>query len=259
MNPKLQPLVELQQLDLKISETKQQQQKLPALLEAAESPHREAARLLKEASNTVEQRVKERRERERELESHETQAEKLRARLSELKTNKEYQAHLFELEMANKRKREIEDQILALMEQIEGSQKEVKQMQVRVTEAEGKLNSEKTRLEALTTELGVELTRLDTKRGELASVIESDLLNRYLKLKQSRKDLALAPVRNGICFGCRLQLPPQLVAEVKRSEVLHACTYCQRILYWEGELPSATVPANTQEEKVSSDAWIPGL
>src|SRR6185295_7431935 len=110
---------------------------------------------------------------------------------------------------------------------------------------------------ALTEELSADLTRLDNKRGQLTSAVEADLLVRYSKLKQSRKDLALAPVRNGICFGCRLQLPPQLVAEVKRSEVLHACTYCQRILYWEGELPSATVPANTQEEKVSSDAWIP--
>jgi predicted nucleic acid-binding Zn-ribbon protein len=214
LNPKLQPLVELQQLDQKIAEIRQQQQKLPSLLEAAESPHREATRLLKELDTTVEQRVKERRERERELEIHEGHVEKLRARLSELKTNKEYQAHLFEIEIANKRKREIEDQILSLMEQIEAGQKGVKQMQVRATEAESALNQEKARLDALTEELSADLTRLDNKRGQLTSAVEADLLVRYSKLKQSRKDLALAPIRNGICFGCRLQLPPQLVTRL---------------------------------------------
>ena len=256
MNPKLQPLIELQQLDLKIAEIKQQQQKVPVLLETAESPYREATRLLKEATATVEQRIKDRRERERELESHESHVEKLRARLSELKTNKEYQAHLFEIEMANKRKREIEDQILTLMEQIESSQQEVKQVQGRLTEAERTLTQEKTRLDALTAELGGELIRLDSKRGELTSLVESDLMTRYVKLKASRKDLALAPVRNGICFGCRLQLPPQLVAEVKRSEALHACSYCHRILYWEGDAGAAPLaaPAGAKGETVRSDA-----
>ena len=256
MNPKLQPLIELQQLDLKIAEIKQQQQKVPVLLETAESPHREATRLLKESSAMVEQKIKDRRERERELESHESHVDKLRARLSELKTNKEYQAHLFEIEMANKRKREIEDQILTLMEQIESSQQEVKQVQGRLAEAERTLTQEKTRLDALTVEMADELIRLDSKRGELTSLVESDLMARYVKLKASRKDLALAPVRNGICFGCRLQLPPQLVAEVKRSEALHACSYCHRILYWEGDAGAVPLaaPASAKGETVRSDA-----
>jgi predicted nucleic acid-binding Zn-ribbon protein len=248
LNPKLQPLIELQQLDLKLAELKQQQRKVPALLETAEAPFREATQLLKDTNAQLEQRVKQRRERERELETHESQVEKLRARLSELKTNKEYQAHLFEIEMANKRKREIEDQILALMELIETSQKEVKQIQSRVTEAESALKQEKAKLEALTSEMETQSKDLEAKRQELTGQVEADLLSRYLKLKASRKDLALAPVRNGICFGCRLQIPPQLVAEVKRSDTLHTCTYCHRILYWEGDPASVTLaaPASAQ-------------
>jgi len=36
--------------------------------------------------------------------------------------------------------------------------------------------------------------------------------------------------------GCRLQIPPQLVAEVKRSQDLHTCPYCHRLLYWDGDV-----------------------
>jgi len=243
LNPQLQPLVELQTLDLKITQIKEQQRKLPALLEAAEAPFREASDALKAATSAVEARVKQRRDRERDLEAHEAQVEKLRGRLTELKTNKEYQAHLFEIEMANKRKREIEDQILALMEQIETGQREAKAAQVRVAEAERALSQAKTRLESLGAEAGRELAQLELKQREIASQIDGALLDRYTKLKASRKDLALAPVKNGICFGCRLQLPPQLVAEVKRSDELQSCTYCHRILYWDGE--AVTVPVAT--------------
>lgn len=251
MNAQLQPLIELQTLDLKIAEIKEQRRKLPALLEAAEAPFRDATRTLKEATTAVEARVKERRSRERDLEAHDAQVEKLRARLTELKTNKEYQAHLFEIEMANKRKREIEDQILALMEQIEAGQREAKEAEGRVAEAERALSQERTRLESLGAELVQGLSQLELKQKEVASQIDEALLDRYAKLKAARKDLALAPVKNGICFGCRLQLPPQLVAEVKRSDDLQACTYCHRILYWEGA--PVTVPAATSARDLGDE------
>jgi hypothetical protein len=57
-----------------------------------------------------------------------------------------------------------------------------------------------------------------------------------------------------MCAGCRLQIPPQLIAEVKRSEDLHACPYCRRMLYWEGELPAE--PPTAQGEGKKSDLEV---
>ena len=245
MNPQLQPLVDLQALDLRIMEIKEQQKKIPDLIETAEAPLRNAAQQLKDMSTSGETLVKQRRDRERDLEIHEAQVEKLRARLTELKTNKEYQAHLFEIEMANKKKGEIEEQILTLMERIEKGQQEAKQAQIRANEAERLFVQEKTRLEALSAGFAAELAQLDQKRSKAGALLDKALLARYTKLKAARKDLAVAPVRNGTCFGCRLQLPPQLVAEVKRSDELQTCTYCHRILYWDGE--PLTVPTPTPE------------
>lgn len=249
MNPQLQPLVELQALDLRIAEIKEQQRKTPELVEASEAPFREAASRLKDATAAVDQLLKERRERERDLETHEAQVEKLKAGVTELKTNKEYQARLFEIEMANKRKGEIEEQILVLMERIEAKQQEAKQAKAQAAEAERLFTQEKQRLEASASGLLSELAQLEQKQGELAAKLDRRLLDRYNKLKATRKDLALAPVRNGTCSGCRLQLPPQLVAEVKRSEDLQTCSYCQRILYWEGEPVSAATTARVSLEE----------
>jgi predicted nucleic acid-binding Zn-ribbon protein len=84
--------------------------------------------------------------------------------------------------------------------------------------------------------------------------LDKKLMARYAKLKAARKDVAIVAIRNGICAGCRLQLPPQLLAEVKRSEDLQSCSYCHRILYWEGEPAgvsaggSPTTDENGQED-----------
>jgi predicted nucleic acid-binding Zn-ribbon protein len=184
---------------------------------------------------SVEAVAKERRDRERDLDAHESQVAKLRSRLSELKTNKEYQAHLFEIEMANKKKGELEEQILASMERLEQLQREAAQQKTAATETERVFAQERAKLEGSAARLQEELTQLESKQTQVAASIDRDLLSRYTKLKMGRKDVAVVPVKNGICGGCRLQLPPQLVAEVKRSNDLLSCSYCHRILYWEPE------------------------
>lgn len=104
MHPQLPILIDLQTIDLRILEIKDQERKLPALLQASENPLLEARTRSQILTSELESLNKDRRERERDLEAHEAQVGKMRTRLMELKTNKEYQAHLFEIEMANKKK-----------------------------------------------------------------------------------------------------------------------------------------------------------
>jgi len=235
LHPQLPTLIELQALDLRILDLKEQERKLPSLIQAAEFPLQEVTTLLHGLTADLDKSVKERRDRESDLEAHESQVAKLRARLSELKTNKEYQAHLFEIEMANKKKGAIEESILLLMDRIEKVQAEMTQGKVKEEEAKRSFTAEKQRLDALTERFKTEMTELEERRRALTAALDSGLLARYDRIKATRKDIAIAPIRNGICSGCRLQLPPQLVAEVRRSDELQTCSYCHRILYWEGE------------------------
>lgn len=251
MNQNLSPLIELQKLDLRIMEISDQRRKIPERLHQVETPLREARQLLQEASASMEALVKERRAFERDVEVQDAHNDKMRARLSEIKTNKEYQAHLFELQMANKKKAEIEDRVLACMEKIEQLQQTVKEAQDKVTAVEQTFTVEKRTLDELDRRLAGELAGLEAQQREQASRVDRALLERYTRLKTSRKDQALAAIRSGMCAGCRLQIPPQLVAEVKRSQDLHTCPYCHRMLYWEGE-PTPESKPGTESAKDSA-------
>jgi hypothetical protein len=63
--------------------------------------------------------------------------------------------------------------------------------------------------------------------------LEKPVLNRYGVLKSTKNIVVIAGIKEKTCLGCQLQLPPQLVAEVKRADQLQSCPYCHRILYWE--------------------------
>jgi predicted nucleic acid-binding Zn-ribbon protein len=227
-----------------MAEIKDSQRKLPVLLETAQAPLNEITKQVADLTALLEAATKERRSLEKDLEAHDSQTEKMRTRLSELKTNKEYQAHLFEIEMANKKKGEIEERVLVYMEKIEQHQKGIAEAQAKKAEVGKQFADEKARLDAQQVALTAELSELEQKHKEIAVGVDKALLARYTKLKASRKDQALAPVRNGICFGCKLQISPQLVAQVKRSDALLSCSFCNRLLYWEGE-PVTEAPVAT--------------
>jgi predicted nucleic acid-binding Zn-ribbon protein len=242
LNHKLSPLVELQKLDLRIIEINEIRRKIPERLCSAEAPLREATQTLNDTKAAVDAAVKERRSHEKDLEAHEAHTEKMKSHAASLKTNKEYQAHLFEIELANKKRGEFEEKILLAMDKIDQLQKTAKELEEKKKALERVFAEEKQVLDAQDRELAEELGQLEVKHREASARIEKGLLERYSQIKASRKDQPLAAVRDGMCAGCRLQIPPQLIAQVKRSDDLHVCPYCRRMLYWEGE-PVAEAPS----------------
>jgi predicted nucleic acid-binding Zn-ribbon protein len=166
----------------------------------------------------------------------------MKSRLSELKSNKEYQAHLFEIEVANKKKGDFEEKILLCMEKIEQLQRTAKEAQEKLSVIEKAFEQEKKVVDELEHNLSTELANLEAQQQTHSAHVEKGLLSRYNKIKAVRKDQALAEIKEGICSGCRLQLPPQLISEVKRSQDLHTCPYCRRMLYWDGQIPVETTP-----------------
>ena len=59
--------------------------------------------------------------------------------------------------------------------------------------------------------------------------------------------MVVATVQGETCQGCQLQIPPQLVASVKRADDLLTCPYCHRILYYEAALHETSEPLATEE------------
>ncbi len=240
LNHNLSPLIALQKLDLRIMEITTQRQKIPERLHVVEAPLREAQQQHQQTSAAMEALVKERRSHEKDLEVHEAHTEKIKSRLPELKSNKEYQAHLFEIEVANKKKGDFEEKILLCMEKIEQLQQTAKDGQTTVSVVESAFAQEKLVLDALEKKLVAELVDLESQQQAHSAHLEGGLLARYNSIKAAGKDQALVEIKEGTCSGCRLQLPPQLISEVKRGENILTCPYCRRMLYWDGQTPVET-------------------
>lgn len=252
MNVQLSLLVQLQRLDLKLHDLEEQRKQIPERLQAAEFSVEQAQKREKELQASLRTIAAERRSSERDLNVHESHVHKMRERLNEVKTNREYQAHLFEIELANKKKDALEEKVLMAMERAEEKQRELDGVQRHLQEVTHALEKERTEIESLSAKLTHDATQVDQQKNALFPSLEKRVYDRYSTLKLSLKLRVIAPVFGGTCQGCQLQIPPQLVASVKRADQLLSCPYCYRILYDE-EIGKEVPESLSAQERVASE------
>ncbi|MCL7965612.1 MAG: C4-type zinc ribbon domain-containing protein [marine benthic group bacterium] len=72
---------------------------------------------------------------------------------------------------------------------------------------------------------------LDGKIEELAGRLEAPVRARFSEVSQSL-GRAVAPVLNGICYGCFVAIPTAWSSEVGRNDRINVCDHCGRFLYY---------------------------
>jgi predicted nucleic acid-binding Zn-ribbon protein len=232
VNEQLALLIRLQELDSQIDALAEQRRQAPLLVEAAGKPVQEAEAELAKIKAAFDTLTRERRDKEQELKEREDRIEKLKTRSGDIKSNKEYQAHLFEIELAQQEKGTVEERLIEMMDRIEAVQKAAKSQDDAVAACKREFDKEHARLEGEQRAAQAEGERVTAEAKSLAEQLTPANRQAYERLKSTRKGLAVVAVKNGACQGCRLALPPQLIADLRKNEKLLTCTYCHRMLFW---------------------------
>jgi predicted nucleic acid-binding Zn-ribbon protein len=232
MEEQLGLLIQLQELDTSLRVRSEQKNRLPEALAALERRRAAARDDLDAVKESLQTAQKNKRDRDKDLEAGAQKVEKLKARASEIKTNKEYQALLKEIEAAEQENKAIEDDILHLMEKIDGAAGQITAAEQRAREEEAVIQAEQKQHEDAFARLEEELKAVEQARGEVVSRIQPPVLAQYQKLLVSKAGSAMAEARGESCSGCYMSIPPQVFVNVKKNESIITCPNCGRILYY---------------------------
>lgn len=231
MNEQLAIMVQLQDLDSRLDALTEKQRQVPSLIEAAARPVEDAQAAMAKVQADIETLQRERRAKELDLKEREERIEKLKGRSNDLKSNKEYQTHLFEIELAQQEKGTVEERLLELMDRGDALQKIVREHEGLVAARRREHDAVRAQLDQDQRAMETEAARLREASKEMAARLTSANRQAYEHLKATRKGVAVAALKNGTCQGCRLSLQPQLIADIRKNEKILTCTYCHRILY----------------------------
>jgi hypothetical protein len=169
---------------------------------------------------------------ESEVEDSNARIRKSKGRLLTIKSNKEYQALLKEIEEGERANREREDKILACMEETEELKQLLKKKAEEVSVRREDFEDEKRTIEEAVSQAQQRLAEEEQYRAEIVIGIDPDLLKRYEHIKTKSGGLAVVFVENTTCSGCHLNIPPQMYNELQRRDSLKFCPNCERIIYW---------------------------
>jgi hypothetical protein len=237
VNKQLEYLIQLQQIDSKIRGVHHVIEEFPRKIKAAEAPLQDSQNILNRMKQQYDTLEKKKREKERALEDMNEKITKLKARTGEIKTNKEYQALLKEIETVEHDRSSIEDDILAVMEDTDALMKQIKTEEHQVSKNREKVEALKKTIEDEKAELEREQVTMQESRANVIASIDSEVYDQYHMLLKIYHGNAVSEVREEICQGCNMNIPPQLYVEIKKNEEIYPCPHCRRILYYRESSP----------------------
>ena len=183
----------------------------------------------------IESLEKERRQKERNLNTEQEKIKRAEGRMFEVKTNKEYQALLSEIEAIKETTSREEEEILQILEEIDELKKDLLKREKEVTTTLEKIERERKKIqEKMDQDEGLWKEQKE-RREVLSKQLESGLFKLYNTLKEKRQGLGVVNVKGETCQGCFVNIPPQMFIEVQKTNALIRCPNCNRILYWEGD------------------------
>jgi uncharacterized protein len=226
-------LVELQEIEIKTEVIKSELSKVAGKLDKLDNQLKAFESEIDEEEKVMNDFQQKYRSSETDAQVNSAKAEKSQEKLKFVKTNKEYQSSLKEIDEIKAINSKIEDEMLQYLEKIETSERNILKKKESNSILAEKLKKEKDIIIQESEQGRKEVAQLDEEWINISQKIDPKLLEKLSVVKEMVSGRAIAAVKNAVCLGCNMQIPPQAYNELQRTDRLEFCPHCQRIIYWE--------------------------
>jgi predicted nucleic acid-binding Zn-ribbon protein len=230
----LQNLIDLQHVDVRLTDVRARLAKFPQKLAASDARIAAAKAALDTTKAAQLANVKDRKKYELDVESWKDRARKYRDQTSQVKTNEAYRALQHEVEGAEREIANAEDRLLEQMVASEEYDRRIKTAEAALKEVEQVERVQRSTVEADRAVAEKELAGFEADRARAIAEIPENLLDHYDRIVKKHHGVALAEVRDEKCAACGMIVRPHVIQEMRRadsSQMFH-CETCTRIIYF---------------------------
>jgi len=230
-----QRLLDLQALDSKLDQLTHRRRTLPQLAEHAslENRARQLRDLLVAATTAQSDLAREQRKAEADVDQVRTRADRDRKLLDSGSVGAKELSNLqSELESLAKRRSDLEDIVLEVMERVEIADNRTAELTKQREAAEADLARVTITLADEQASVDKDLAFATSQRALLAAQLPADLLALYQKLRAQYGGIGAAAIKQRRCEGCRLELDISEVNEIRAAapDTVLRHDSCRRIL-----------------------------
>jgi len=224
-------LVKLQDIETQQSKIKIDLDKISKQISALDSELIEFEKIMGEDELRIKEFNKEYRSYESELETAQTGFRKSQEKLESVKNNKEYQSTLKEMDDIKIKNSQIEDKMIECLNSIDEAENKFVSTKTEYSRLSEKNKIEKEEIYEQIEQGKAKLEELHKDWETVSQSADSGMMKHYMELNEKIKGSVIASVKDAVCDGCHMNIPPQMYNELQRFDSLKYCPFCHRIIY----------------------------
>jgi predicted nucleic acid-binding Zn-ribbon protein len=162
---------------------------------------------------------------------------KYQAQLRNVQSSREYSAVLNEMDGVDKQVRATEDRVLELEEELETSRADLQKREASLPRETAEHEEKMKDWRAVQRGINEELDAARREIADLEARIRPRDLSEFQRLLEKKGGLAVVRVINASCSACHVKVRPAAMQGLKTGSEIVYCDSCRRILYYDAHNP----------------------
>ena len=232
MNGDLELLLKLQNIDYDLGELERSKDYIPDMMENLRQEVDESKSRFEVLQSELTSAKLEQNDIELTLQQKQERFKALQGQMMAIKTNKEYDALISEIDKLKADMGGLEARAVELLGLIEKNEKEINGLGEQIASVE-KVNTEQlSSLQEQIDSVGSKIQIKEAERKHLADQIGKRAISVYERIRKGKGGAAVVAVKKRACGACYKALPPQRIQEIRKGDRLITCDSCGRMLIW---------------------------
>jgi predicted nucleic acid-binding Zn-ribbon protein len=167
------------------------------------------------------------------LREAEAAREKAERTISEINTQREYEALDKERHAAEEKEQQYRKEVQQKERQLLELDEQIKQYAALIDQQEKELTEKRAGIETEVSEKKKYVDTLLKKEKKLTDDLDSEVVFKFERIIRNKMGLGIVAIKGNVCMGCHMILPAQFSNNVRLGQEFVFCPYCSRILYYE--------------------------
>lgn len=236
MNHDLELLLKLQTIDYDIGELERSKEYLPDMIDNLNQEITEAQEKLVETKTALDEAKVKQKNLEFEIQTREAELQKYQQQMMSIKTNKEYDALVAEIDQIKEVISKAETELLQTIEAVSTYDAQIGELTEKSKQIEENNNKQLVALQQKIDSIGDTMSGIEEGRQAVIGKISRRTISVYDRVRRGKGGQAVVPVRKQACGSCFKALTPKKIQEVKRADMIYTCDNCGSIFYWDDDI-----------------------
>ncbi len=235
MQQELEKLLQLQVIDYDLGELERSKEYLPDMMENLKREMAEAQLKYETATQDLEDAKVKQGKLELEVKTKEANLQKYQQQMMSIKTNKEYDALVAEIDTIKMSISSMETELLETIELISTLEKNIDDLKEKLTQSKDNNSKQLAILQDKIDTIGDKVSSKVEERQTISTSISRQVYAVYDRVRKGKGGSAIVSVKSRACGACFKTLTPKKIQDIKKSTKILTCDNCGRLLFWDQE------------------------